>query len=137
MAKVSFEPRYALPILADPDPDQLREVLIARTPPGRDWGEALLNYHGDEPRRSMIVLADPDLGYYLKYIESSGDEWLSLGDRSRLDKVIRPDDWDVSVGLFVKPELAWHVVVAFCQSGARSTAITWLRPGDIPATGNY
>ena len=46
---------------------------------------------------TLILINDAELGYYLKYFDPEGKEWLSLGNRDRLWEVVCPDDWEASV----------------------------------------
>ena len=85
----------------------------------------------------MIVLSDPELGYYLKYFDANEEEWLSLGDRGRLQEVVCPDDREASAGLFVRPEAARLAIREFCQSGTRASEVAWIRPENMPDGGNW
>jgi|APIni6443716594_1056825.scaffolds.fasta_scaffold1217404_1 hypothetical protein len=136
MADVWFEPRYAIRRVRNPEPDWLRDVILDPFRPGREFGEALIEFREEERRLSMILIADRELGYYLKY-DPTADTWLSLGDASRLSEVVCPDDWEASAGLFVSPEDAWVVISEFCRTGQRSSAIHWIRPIEIPEDGNW
>jgi hypothetical protein len=136
MAEVLFQPRYAIPAMRNPELEWLREIILDPFLPGREFGEALIDFREGERRLSMILLSDPDLGYYLKY-DPTGDTWLSLGDATRLGEVVCPDDWQASAGLFVPPDKAWLAVSAFCRTGERSSAITWIRPTELPPEGNW
>jgi hypothetical protein len=136
MADILFQPRYAIRSVRNPDLEWLRDVILDPFCPGREFGEALIDFDDGHRLRRMILIADRDLGYYLKY-DPGGDTWLSLGDASRLSEVVCPDDWQASAGLFVPAEQAWLAVSEFCRSGERSTAIKWIRPGEVPVDGNW
>jgi hypothetical protein len=136
MPEVQFRPRYAISSVRDPDPTWLRDVILDPCRPSREFGEAAIDFREGELAYTMILIADRDLGYYLKH-ESGTDTWLSLGDRTRLSEVVCPDDWEASAGLFVPAEAAWFAIDEFCQSGRRSDAIEWIRPREIPADGNW
>lgn len=136
MAEVLFQPRYALPPVRGPAVGWLRDVILDPFSPGREFGEALIEFREGERRLTMILLTDRELGYYLKY-DPDGDTWLSLGDPHRLSEVVCPDDWQASAGLFIPPEEAWFAVSEFCRTGERSGAIRWARPSDIPPDGNW
>lgn len=136
MPEVQFRPRYAISNVRDPDPSWLRDVILDPFRSGREFGEAVIDFREGERTHRMILIADRDLGYYLKY-EPSADTWLSLGDRTRLSEIVCPDDWQASAGLFVPAEDAWVAISEFCQSGGRSHAIQWIRPSEIPEDGNW
>lgn len=136
MAELVFEPRYAIHTTRNPAPDWLRDLILDPFRKGREFGEALLTFRDGGRSAELILIADRELGYYLKY-EPTGDTWLSLGDSGRLSEVVCPDDWKVSAGLFVPPEKAWLVIQEFCQSGTRSEAVAWTRPVSVPEDGNW
>jgi hypothetical protein len=136
VAEVLFKPRYALKAVCNPDMDWLHDVILNPCRPGQEFGEATLTYRDAERVAEMVLIADRELGYYLKY-ELVGDSWLSLGDPGRLAEVVCPDDWEASAGLFVSPERAWVAIHDFCLSGVRSKTVEWVRPTEIPEAGNW
>jgi hypothetical protein len=136
MSEVLFEPRYAIRSVRDPDLDWLRDLILDPFRPGREFGEAIITFRDGDRATDLILIADRDLGYYLKY-EPTGDTQLSLGDPSRLAEVVCPDDWQASAGLFVPPDRAWLAISEFCRSDGRSSEIEWIRPEDIPPEGNW
>ena len=83
------------------------------------------------------MLAHLELGYYLNYMGRGNEEWLSLGDASRLSEVVIPDDWKASAGLFIPPDKAWPAIEEFCQFGTRSERIAWISPEQVPDDGNW
>ena len=133
--ETTFEPRYAISSIRNPGSDELRDLIVNPNLPGREWGEALITFVDALRTVSLIVLNEASLGHYLKY-DPSGDTWLSVGDRARLGDEICPDDWCVSAGLFVPTDKAWLAVSDFCSTGLRSLEIEWIRPSEIPPTGN-
>lgn len=135
MAEVLFEPQYAIRWVRNLQPDWLGDVILDLFRPEREFGEALIDFREGERRVSMILIANRELGHYLKY-DPTGDTWLSLGDTRRLSEVVYRDDWEASPGLFVPPEDAWLVISEFCRMGQRSSAIHWIRPTEIPEDGN-
>ena len=114
MLEVVFDPRYALRPVVNPAPEWLQDFILDPFRPGREFGEALISFREGDRSVSMILLADCELGYYLKY-EPGGDTWLSLGDRARLSEVVCPDDWEASAGLFVSPTKVLQAVCDFCR----------------------
>lgn len=129
--------------MRQPTLDQLESLVL--NPDGPEWqfAEAGIDYYFDDGRKHhMIVLGDTELGYYLQFLGPQGcfgpnDVWLSLGDRSRLEGVICPDDCEASAGLFVPHALAWQAIRHFCTTGERSPAIEWISHRDMPETGNW
>lgn len=136
MSELIFEPRYAVRTTRNPALDWLRDLILDPFREGREFGEASLTFRDDGRSAELILIADRELGYYLKY-DPTGDTWLSLGDSDRLSEVVCPDDWQVSAGLFVPPEKTLLVIQEFAQSGTRSEAIAWIRPEDVPEEGNW
>ena len=136
MAEVYFKPRYAILHVHNPELAWLQNVICESSKQGLEFGEATIEYHETDKSRSLILISDRELGYYLLY-QPKIDTWLSLGDRTRLSEVICPDDWQASVGLFVSRDKAWLVIYEFCQSGERSSRIEWIRPTEIPEGGNW
>jgi hypothetical protein len=137
MAELSFEPQYALPWMRNPDLEELRRIVLNPKGPGWDFGDARIRYEARGEQFTLIVLSHLELGYYLKYIDPRDEEWLSLGDASRLTEVVVPDDWEASIGLFIPPDRAWLAIEEFCQSGTRSNRIAWIRPEAVPDEGNW
>ena len=135
MPRVRIEPRYWDEILEDPSDATLRHFLLEADQQGH-WGDALVRYDDGPLSREMIILSDLQLGYYFQYISDDG-RYLSVGDPSRLDEVVCPDDWYASAGLFVSPDKAWLILVEFCKSGRRADAVEWITPADMPADGNW
>ena len=80
MSMLTFQPRYKLPELRNPDLNELRKTISEL---GGEFGEATLVYEGKQTARLILIFHD-DYGYYLKYRNNEGKEWLSLGDASRL-----------------------------------------------------
>jgi hypothetical protein len=97
----------------------------------------VISFEDGGNRSTLILLSHDELGHYLKYSDSKGDEWLSLGNANRLAEVVMPDDWEASAGLFVAVERAWPAIKDFCQFGIRSEKIEWIRPADMPEGGNW
>lgn len=128
----------------NPNPEYLK-LLLLQPPPGywsQGAGDASIDYREPPlPERTLIVMQDNRLGFYLKYLEAISarveTEWLSLGDRSRLKQVIDCDDWKVSVGLFIGKEAAANAVAEFAKNGTRSTDVVWIQPEEVPPEGNY
>jgi len=127
----------------------LESLLNAiRTYPNSFWdegtGSASVDIVDDAGRRKTLTMV-PDRSedtFYLKAHEFEGNSvvktWLSLGNRDRLGEVFEvDDDYQASKGLFVSPNLAAECVQHFAVTGGRSTAITWIRPADVPPDGNY
>ena len=136
MPEVRFNPRYAISPVRNPDPAWLCDLILDPFRPGREFGEATIVFSDSGRTIDMILIADRTLGYYLKY-DAGGEEWLSLGDASRLSEVVCPDDWQASAGLFIPPEQAWLAIREFCQTGTRSHAIRWISPVELPEDGNW
>jgi hypothetical protein len=136
MADVFFEPRYVLPWTRNPDLEELRRIFLHPNGPGWQFGDAMIRYDERGQQFTLIVLSHPELGYYLKYLDSC-DEWLSLGDASRLAEVVIPDDWEASAGLFIAPDQAWLAIKEFCLSGKRTNQIAWITPDQVPDEGNW
>jgi len=130
---LTFQPRYRLPGLRNPDMNGLRKTILEL---GGEFGEATLLYDGKHMARLILIFHD-DYGYYLKYRNDDGKEWLSLADATRLKEVVTPDDWEASVGLFVPLPEAWDAIKHFCECGERSDEIVWIRPSEVPAGGNW
>jgi len=135
MPEVVFEGRYAFPSIPNPNLVWLRELILHPSQEA-DFGDALLTFGDRQREATLILIGDPELGFYLNY-ESRGDTWLSVGDRTRLAEVVCPDDWQASAGLFVPRNKAWHAISEFCTYGTRSQTIEWIRPGELPQGGNY
>ena len=133
MVTLTFQPRYKLPEVRNPDLNEFRQTILEC---GDEFGEATLVYEGEQTATLILIFHD-QYGYYLKYRNSDREEWLSLGDASRLKEVVTPDDWEASVGLFVPLPRAWQAIKDFCESGERSAGIMWIRPSEIPAGGNW
>jgi hypothetical protein len=134
--KITFEPRYTLTSLVNPDVAELRDLILEPFKPGREYGEATITFESGGRSVATILIADRSLGLYLQY-GAPDDTWLSLGDRRRLTDVVCPDDWKVSAGLFVSCAKAWPVIEEFCRTGSRSDHIDWIRPADVPEGGNW
>jgi hypothetical protein len=137
VAEVTFEPRYALPRMRNPDLELLRDIILDPSGTGREFGDAVTSFEDGGNRSTLILLSHDELGYYLRYSDSEEDEWLSLGNANRLAEVVMPDDWEASAGLFVAVERAWPAIEDFCQFGIRSEKIEWVRPADMPEGGNW
>lgn len=146
MTRFLCHPRYSHLIpeaMRCPDLELLEQLVLHPDAPGWQFSEAGIDYFLDDGRKHhLIVLGDSELGYYLQYHGPQGcfgsDEvWLSLGDRSRLGEVICPDDWEVSIGLFVSRPLAWQAIRYFCTTGGRSSVIEWISHLEVPETGNW
>jgi hypothetical protein len=139
MPRVRFQPRYELPEMCDPDVHFLRDLILRPCEPGRTFGEAALLFEGDATQSpsKLILIHDDNHGYYLKYIDSTKAEWLSLGDASRLLDLVTPDEWQASVGLFLSPTDAWSAIEDFLASGTRSPRVEWIRPQEMPDGSNW
>src|SRR5690242_18079282 len=136
MTEVSFEPRYAIRWVCNPDMDWLRDLILNPFRPEQEFGDALIRFQDGDQNTSLILISDRELGYYLNH-GAPNDIWLSLGDASRLTEVVCPDDWKASAGLFVPCDRAWLAISEFCRSGDRSSEIEWIRPEDVPPEGNW
>jgi hypothetical protein len=123
--------------MKNPDLVVLRDIILHPAGPGHEFGEALIEYAQAGKAGTLIVLSDRKLGYYLKYLDATRSEWLSLGDKSRLSEVVCPDDWQASAGLFLAPDDAWNAIREFSESGQKSVGVTWIRPQDMPPDGNW
>jgi hypothetical protein len=146
VVKFSFSPRYPhlLPEeMRKPDLETLGRVILNPDGPGWQFSEGGIDFFLEAGRRNhLIVLGDSDLGYYLQFSGPKGcfvpdDIWLSLGDRSRLNEVVCPDDWEASAGLFIPRSLAWEAIRSLCLTGGRSPLIQWISHLDVPDTGNW
>jgi hypothetical protein len=79
VAEVSFEPRYILPWMRNPDLEELREIFLDPKGPGWYFGEAMIRYEERGEQFALIVLAHLELGPYgflidnLLSIRLSGD----------------------------------------------------------------
>ena len=135
MPEFIFQPRYVIKSVRNPDLDWLRDLILEPFLPGREFGEAFIEYRDGQQSVSLILLSDRQLGYYLKHFLGK-ETWLSLGDAARLSEVVCPDDWEASAGLFVSPADAWSAIREFCLTGSRSSAIQWIRPSEVPPDGN-
>lgn len=129
--------------MRDPDLTQLEQLVLNPDGPGWQFTEAGIDYYFDGgDKHHMVVLGDPELGYYLQFLGARGsfdpdDVWLSLGDRSRLTEVVCPDDCEASAGLFIPSTNAWEAIKDFCVEGRRSSAIEWISHREVPAAGAW
>jgi hypothetical protein len=119
----------------------LKGIILGPNVPGREFGEAMIHFGEDDERSVLSLLHHGPLGYYLHYFghfaRPDRDEWLSLGDPTRLAEVVMPDDWEASAGLFIRPDRAWLVIEEFCRTGQRSDEIEGIRPEDMPEEGMW
>lgn len=123
----------------NPSIDHLRQLILA--PPDDYWrrgtGGATLEYIDEFSNNKMLILPNELLGYYLKYINGSEYEWISLEDPSKLSEVAEcADEWFASIGLFLPKQKAWIAIEEFCRTGARTNQIDWITPSDLPEGGN-
>jgi hypothetical protein len=102
-------------------------------------GDAILRFQSASGTTEMLILSHQKSGgFYLRYIDRNGDEWLSLADPTKLKEVtIVCDNWNASVGLILPKKQAWIAIKHFCETGQRTDAIPWIRPADIPKEGNW
>lgn len=92
----------------------------------------------DLENTTVCVCAIKELGVFLG-ISINSEEYLSLGDRERLNEVVDVwgDDLNVSKGLFIPAELAWLGIEELVTNGKLSDKIQWINPKEIPEEGNY
>ena len=105
-------------------------------------GDMLISFCSPDTREAnsqLLIAYCEEWGYYMSYHEvTSGQEWLSLWDRERLDDVIEYDeDCFVSAGLFVPFEIAIEVISDYVWTGSRGNQIAWIEPEEVPDTGNW
>lgn len=98
---------------------------------------AEIHYFEDEESiATLIINVHLDYGIYLRH--ESNEEKLSVFDKNKLDEIVWTKDvCDISMGLFLPPELAWKGIKEFLETGTASTEIEWISPDDIPEGGNY
>jgi hypothetical protein len=134
-----LEPNYALSIMQSQDLVARRGIILRPDVPGREFREAMIHFGEDDERSVLSLLHHGPPGYYLHYFghfaRPDRDEWLSLGDPTRLAEGMMPDDWEPSAGLFIPPDRAWLVIEEFCRTGQRPDKIEWLRPEVMPEEG--
>ena len=93
-------------------------------------------FEDDELVASLFINVHLDYGIYLRH--ESNEEKLSVFDKNKLDEIVWTKDvCDISMGLFLPPELAWKGIKEFLKTGTASTEIEWISPNDIPEGGNY
>lgn len=89
----------------------------------------------------LIVMPNLEHGIYLRYYahpKDTDDVWLSLEDRTALEKTVEcSDEWYASVGLFLRPDRAWLVVKEFYETGRKTDGVEWIRPIELPDEGNW
>ena len=132
MPKVSFDGRYDRYGIKELSEEVLEDIFIRELPIGGKWGDATIKYQDGAAIYKIIVLADETHGFYLKYIDSTQEEFMSIADRSKLTEVICPDDWEVSVGLFLDREHAYKVLLDFIKNGKRSDTVEWIQEDEMP-----
>lgn len=138
MAKVTFNGRYDRNNVDNIDEQTLADLILKEEPMGGAWGDATIRYEDDfGGKRELIVLADKVHGFYLNYIGSDREVYLSLSNRDALHKVICPDDWEASLGLFLDRNSAFSALLDFIRSGCRSDKIDWINEKDMPEGSNW
>lgn len=94
-------------------------------------------YENDELLASLFINVHLDYGIYLNY-SNRGEEKLSVFDKNRLNEIVWTKDvCDISLGLFLPPELAWKGIKEFLETGTASEEIEWMNPDDLPEGANY
>jgi|GEM_PF-5166036 hypothetical protein len=60
----------------NPDMDWMRNLILESSQAGQEFGEATITFFDREWSATLILIADRELGYYLKYgNETQGDTW--------------------------------------------------------------
>ena len=92
----------------------------------------------------LNILPHGDNKFYFQHLRRKDDagrwrgELLSLRDKMALDIIIVANcDWRASEGLFLDGRLSSLVVQDFVRSGEPSNVIEWVRPNQLPSTGNW
>ena len=137
MAKVTFCGRYDRENIESFDVHILEDIILNEEPMGGAWGDATIKYEDDEFTSQIIVLSDKSHGFYLNYSDESEVTFLSLSDRSALEVVICPDDWEASLGLFLGRMSAFNALFDFIKTGRRSQRIEWISENDMPEGSNW
>lgn len=90
------------------------------------------------PEASLCIASVREYGVFLGSKNGSA-VFLSLNDRNRLKEVV--DVWgdglDVSIGLFVSPEIAWKGISEFVTGGNLCQDMEWMNADEVPEEGNY
>ena len=99
-------------------------------------------YTDADPEASLCLAAIKEYGTFLGYkkkIQNTFMVQLSLYQKELLDEVV--DVWgdglEISIGLFLPPQLAWNGICAFADSGRLYHGIQWIGEEEIPEGGNY
>lgn len=103
-------------------------------------GDGCINFYVDDKFKSRLMIEiNDEYGMYLNYSNcETGENWLSLSDINNLDNVVEAaTEIYVSIGLFLKKEIAWKAIKEFLQTGERSNEIEWVDPHIIPEGGSY
>jgi hypothetical protein len=124
----------------NPAAKDLQQIFLS--PPPHYWstgnGGILLDYEDGARDIGMVVLQNDTYGFYVKYIDEGGQPWLSVHDATKLGQItIGGDSWRASIGLFLPAKEAWKAVECFLATGQRSDQIAWIRPSELPSTGNW
>lgn len=101
---------------------------------------AEIHYFANEFSATLSISANLNYGFYLNYSNSNGDEEekLSLSDINKMDVFIEStDDLEVSLGLFISPNLAWEVIKTFLEEGKPSQKIQWIEPDNLPENSRF
>jgi len=99
--------------------------------------EEIHYFEDDELTASLIMNVHPDYGIYLRCETDSGEK-LSVFDKNKLNEIVWTIDvCDISMGLFLPPELAWKSIKEFLETGTASKEIEWISPDELPESGNY
>ena len=118
------------------DLDKVRDLVFHR---GEEYwnsgsGEAGLDRTERNETAKLRLVFDKSLGFYIVYIDQKGERFTSLGTGVPA-RIVSPfvggDPLPLPSKFFVPIELAWRVIEEFCNTGNRSSQISWLVSKDL------
>jgi hypothetical protein len=122
--------------VANPNAEWLEDLILNV---GEDYwnagaGQASLKREDDGSNVELLLTLVPMRGFYLEYIDSNNNYFVSLGDGTFDETAtvyVGGDPVVLPTALLVAKELAAAAVEEFCRTGERSSAVRWKLRRDL------
>ena len=120
----------------DPEISGLRELVLTR---GEEYwnvgsGEAGIDRIKNGELTRLRLIFHKGLGFYIVYLDPVGNRFVSLGPGSFQQVVAPPVGGDplyLPAKFFVSRPAAWDVIEVFCESGRRSSRVSWANSEEL------